>query len=239
MTQNAIILGATSGIGKELARMFCHNGYVVGLAGRRTHLLSELKREFPDSTFIKTIDIAKTIDAMVQLNELISEMKGVDIIIISSGIGFINHELQWPQEKDTIDVNVTGFAAMANIAIHHFLQKGSGHFVGISSISAIRGDNDSPAYNASKSFISNYMEGLRKKVVKSGASISVTDIQPGFVDTAMAKGEGLFWVATPQKAAQQIYNAIQRKKKHAYITKRWMFIGWLMKMMPDFIYNRI
>lgn len=79
MTQKAIILGATSGIGKELVRIFCHNGYVVGLAGRRIQLLSELKEEFPNNTFIKAIDITKTADAMNQLNELISEMKGVDI----------------------------------------------------------------------------------------------------------------------------------------------------------------
>ena len=58
-----------------------------------------------------------------------------------------------------------------------------------------------------------------------GAPIVITDIQPGFVDTAMAKEEGLFWVASSLKAAQQIYNAIERNKKHAYITKRWRVIG--------------
>jgi len=166
-------------------------------------------------------------------------MNGVDIFVISSGVGFINQNLQWAYEKETIDVNVSGFVAMANVAMHHFLSKGSGHLVGISSIASIRGDGDAPAYNASKAFVSNYMEGLRKKVSKSGMPIVITDIQPGFVDTAMAKGEGLFWVASPQKAAQQIYTAIKRKKKHAYITKRWRVIGWLMKAMPGFIYNRL
>lgn len=115
----------------------------------------------------------------------------------------------------------------------------SGQLVGISSIAAIRGDGDAPAYSASKAFVSNYMEGLRKKVTKLGLIITVTDIQAGFVDTAMAKGDGLFWVASPQKAAQQIYNAIERKRKHVYITKRWRLVGWLMKAMPAFIYDRI
>lgn len=236
--KKAIIIGATSGIGKELAGVLSQNGYVVGSAGRRTHLLNGFKREVPDS-FIKSIDVSKTSEAISQFKELISEMNGVDLVVISSGVGFINHDLQWAQEKETIDVNISGFTAMANVAMHHFLSKGSGHLVGISSIAAIRGDGDFPAYNASKAFISNYMAGLRKKVSKTGASIVITDIQPGFVDTAMAKGEGLFWVASPLKAAQQIYNAIRRNKKHAYITKRWRVIGWLMKSIPEFIYNRL
>lgn len=239
MTKKAIVVGATSGIGRELTKIFSQNGYIVGLAGRRTHLLDDLKNELPNNSFAKHIDVSQTDKAINQLKELIAEMEGVDIVIINSGVGFINKDLEWPLEKETIDVNVSGFAAIANVVVHHFLSKGSGHLVGISSIAALRGDGDAPAYNASKAFVSNYMEGLRKKVAKSGLSITVTDIQPGFVDTAMAKGDGLFWVASPQKAAQQIYNAIKRKKKHAYITKRWRLIGLVMKIVPETIYNRL
>ncbi len=237
--KRAIIIGATSGIGKELAKVFLKNGYTVGLAGRRIHLLNDLDIDNPKHTFIRQIDLSLINEAMDKLKELIQEMKGVDIVVISSGVGFINKELQWLKEKETIDVNVTGFVGMATVAMQHFLQNGSGHLVGISSIGAIRGDGDSPSYNASKAFISNYMEGLRKKISKLALPITVTDIQPGFVDTEMAKGEGLFWVASPQKAAEQIYTVIEKKKKHAYITKRWRVIGWLMKIMPEFIYNRI
>ncbi len=239
MAKKAIIIGATSGIGKELAKVVSQNNYIVGLLGRRTQLLDELKEELPGNSFTKYIDVAKPDEAMNQLKDLILEMSDVDLIVISSGIGFINHDLNWVQEKETIDVNVSGFAIMANVAIHHFLSKGSGHLVGISSIAAIRGDDSAPAYSASKAFISNYLAGLRKKISKAGLPIVVTDVQPGFVDTAMAKGDGLFWVASPQKAAQQIYKAIKKKKKHVYVTKRWKLIGWLMKTMPEFIYNRM
>ena len=72
-----------------------------------------------------------------------------------------------------------------------------------------------PAYNASKAFVSNYMEGLRQKVRKPNLPITVTDIQPGLVDTAMAQGEGLFRVAPPEKAARQIHEVIKRRRKHA------------------------
>jgi hypothetical protein len=69
--------------------------------------------------------------------------------------------------------------------------------------------------------------------------LTVTDIKPGFVDTAMAIGEGLFWVAPPAKAALQIYQVIRARKEHAYITKRWCLIAWLLKVMPNWLYQRI
>ena len=238
MTRKAIIIGATSGIGKDLAEVFLQEGYTVGLAGRRLHLLDELKAKFPDRVFLKRIDVSQA-EAMDVLDTLIAGMQGVDVVVVSSGVGFINEDLQWLPEKETIDVNVAGFAAMSNVAMRHFLSKGSGHLVGISSIAALRGGSAAPAYNASKAFVSNYLEGMRKKAARAGMSITVTNIQPGYVDTAMVKGDGKFWVASSRIAAEQIYTAIKRRRKHAYITKRWRLIAWLLKIMPDFLHNKI
>ena len=159
----------------------------------------------------------------------------MELVVISAGIGFINPELNWPEEKATIDVNVTGFAALANVAFRHFEQMQSGHLVGISSIAALRGSRIAPAYSALKAFVSNYMEGLRFRAAKAGLPILVTDVQPGFVDTAMAKGESLFWVASPQEAAKQIYRAIQRRARHAYVTRRWRLFAWLFKVFRGII----
>ncbi len=198
-----------------------------------------LKANLPFPAFSKQMDISDNPRAMGLLENLIEEMGGVDLIVISAGVGFINSDLNWADEKKTIDVNVAGFAAMANVAFRHFVEVGRGHLVGISSIAAIRGSAEAPAYNASKAFISNYLEGLRTRASKAGLSILVTDIQPGLVDTAMAKGEGLFWVAPPQKAARQIFEVIQRQAKHAYITKRWAIVGGLLRMLPDFLYSKL
>jgi len=98
-------------------------------------------------------------------------------------------------ENETIKTNVTGFATLVNVAMRHFTAKGSGHLVGISSLAALRCGRESPAYNASKAFESNYLEGLRQKLRKSRLSIIITDVKPGFVDTAMVKGDGIFWAA--------------------------------------------
>jgi len=112
-------------------------------------------------------------------------------------------------------------------------------FLTTSSIAAIRGGGDAPAYNASKAFVSNYLEGLRQMAAKMKLPLTVTDIKPGFVDTVMAQGEGLFWVAPAEKAAKQILEAVEKKKDHAYVTKRWRLVAWVLKLLPGRLYCKI
>lgn len=230
--KNVVIIGASSGIGRELAKVFHVQGYRLGLAARRDGALRELQKELSSDSIIKRMDIARPDEAMRLLDQIIREMGGVDIIVLNAGTGFLNPDLAWQKEKDTIDVNVSGFAALANIAFNYFVREKSGHLVGISSIAAIRGDSFAPAYSASKAFMSNYLEALRSRVAKMNIPVTVTDIQPGYVDTAMAQGNGLFWVAPAQTAAEQIYRAIIQKRYHAYVTKRWRLIAWLLKIIP-------
>ena len=230
--KNIIIIGASSGIGKELAKVFGEKGYTVGITARRLELLSQTAQELPGASFVKRMDVSTTDEAINILEQLIEEMGGINIIVINAGIGFVNPELEWGKEKSTIDVNVAGFTAMATTAMNHLIKQGFGHLVGISSISAIRGSSHAPAYSATKAFMSHYLEAMRFKVLKMKIPVTVTDIQPGFVDTAMAKGDKLFWVAPARTAALQIYEAIEKKKTHAYITKRWRLIAWLLKLTP-------
>ncbi|MEO6673622.1 MAG: SDR family NAD(P)-dependent oxidoreductase, partial [Ginsengibacter sp.] len=137
------------------------------------------------------------------------------------------------------EVNVNGAAEIISYAFNYFINQGFGHIACISSVASIKGNAYAPAYSASKAWQSNYMEGLYFKAKKLKSNIAVTDIQPGFVDTAMAKGNRKFWVATPQKAAQQIYTAILNKKKVVYVTKRWWWFATLLKCIPDCIYKKM
>jgi short-subunit dehydrogenase len=237
--QKAIVIGASSGIGKALAKVLAREGYEVGLVARRLDLLLDLQKEIKTPTFIKQSDIAKTAESIDTLESLIREMGGVDLVIVNAGILFNNRIFDWEKEHLTIQTNVLGFSAMAHTAMKYFLNQGKGHLVGISSVSAIRGESDSPSYSASKAFISNFLEGLRTKVFKEGPAIHITDIKPGWVDTDMAKGEETFWMATPEKAAEQIYCAIKHKQPHAYITKRWRLYAWMLKLTPQWVYNRV
>jgi len=234
-SKKAIVVGASSGIGRALAVELASQGYEVGLASRRIQLLEELQEQIPTKTFIKQIDLRKSEVARFLLKELIDEMGGIDLIILNSGVNARNVDLEWGREIQTIDVNVSGFVACACVAVKHFINQGSGHIVGISSIASLRGSASCPSYNASKAFVSNYMEGLRHKF--SGTNIYITDIRPGLVDTEMVRGSaGMFWVATPEGASKQIYQAIKKRKKVAYITRRWGLIAFILKILPDWVY---
>jgi short-subunit dehydrogenase len=237
--KKAVIVGASSGIGCSLAKTLAAHGYVVGLAGRRRQLLAGLQAELATPAFIKTLDVAKPAEAMAALRALIREMDGVDLFVISAGTGFENPDLDWHLEQTTIEVNVSGFVAAANVAAEHCQARGTGHIVGISSIAALRGGGRAPAYNASKAFASSYLAGLRQRFHQLRLPIAVTDVQPGFVNTAMAKGPNLFWVASPEKAAEQIFDAIRKRRKHVYVTKRWRLVAWAFKILPDWVYNRL
>lgn len=169
--------------------------------------------------------------------ELLNELGDISLVILCAGTGFINKELDWTLEMETIRTNVLGINALLTLSFKYFEKKGKGHLCAVSSIASIRGSRQAPAYNASKAYLSIYMEGLYYRAHKLNKNIYITDIRPGLIDTAMAKGEGLFWVMPVKKAARQIYTGIKRKKRIIYVTKRWKFIAFLYIWMPGKLFR--
>src|SRR5690625_2704438 len=158
---------------------------MVGITGRRTNLLNELKAEKPDRYFVKTVDITDFKRTEQNLNELTNELGGLDLLILCSGIGDLNHNLDFQIERKTIETNVLGYTCVVNWAFNLYEKQKTGHLVAISSVGGLRGSRQAPAYNATKAFQMNYLEGLRQKARKTNTDIKVTDIRPGFVDTDM------------------------------------------------------
>lgn len=236
--QRIIIIGATSGIGKELAKLYTKDGNKVGVSGRRRQLLNELQQQYPDQIVTECFDVTGT-DNITHLESLINKLGGLDVLIYSSGYGDVNKSLDWKTEQSTTQTNVNGFIEIAVYTFNYFVKQGRGQMAAISSIAAVRGNSMAPAYSASKAFMSSYMEGLSVKARKMKLDIHLTDIQPGFVNTKMAKSEMLFWVSSVEKAAKQMYRAIQKKRRKVYITKRWFIIAWLLKWLPYPIFKRI
>jgi short-subunit dehydrogenase len=234
-----IIIGASSGIGRALAVLLANNGHTVAITGRRAALLEELKREKPDQFHVAAFDVTDEGVLENNLNAVVAQLGGLDLLIYSSGIGELNEKLDIDLELPTIDVNVKAFNATVVWAYHYFEKQQHGQLVTITSLAGLRGSAIAPAYGASKAYQINYLEGLRQKAAKQKLPIFITDVRAGFVDTAMAKAEQKFWVASPEKAAFQIFNAIKYKKSVIYVSRRWRIIAWLLKMMPRFLYQRL
>ncbi|MDR3108711.1 MAG: SDR family NAD(P)-dependent oxidoreductase [Planctomycetaceae bacterium] len=235
--KKAIVIGATSGIGRELAMLLADDGYCVGITGRRVELLDELKT-VKENFIVKAFDVTKTESVVENLEQLVTELGGLDLLIISAGTGNLNGNFDFALEQPAITTNVVGFTRVCDWALHFFEQQKYGHLVAISSIAGLRGSRIAPAYNASKAYQINYLEAARQKTASLKLPIFITDIRPGLVDTAMAKGNGLFWVAPAKKAAKQIIKAISKKKKVAYVTKRWRLLAILLQLLPKMIYDK-
>jgi short-subunit dehydrogenase len=236
--KKVIIIGATSGIGRELAKRYAHKNWLVGITGRRRELLDSLQEEFPNNIIWECFDVTKD-NNIENIQFLLQQLGGLDLLIYNSGIGEPSEALDLTIDMNTTKTNVLGFVEIVNFAFNYFAIEGKGHIAAVSSIASIRGNSFAPAYSASKAYMSNYMEGLYIKANKMKLPIYITDIQPGFVKTSMAKSKGLFWVASVEKAAQQIFTSIENKKRRAYITKRWWLIAKIMKWLPIFIYKKI
>ena len=195
MPGKAIVTGASSGIGLELAKRLAADGYEVGLMARRIELLRQLADELPTRCYARFIDVSRADEARNRVRALIDEMGGCDLAVLCAGVS--PRDPDWDVEKDALEINVVGFAATARAAIDHFIERGSGHLVGLSSMAALSAVGTSPVYSASKAFVSRYLEGLRFTVDSLGLDIAVTDVKPGYVESPMTEGrEGMFWVAS-------------------------------------------
>jgi short-subunit dehydrogenase len=232
--KNAIVVGASSGIGEGLTNLLVAANYRVGITGRRTALLDKIQARFPNNILTKTFDVDAVDMIGHHLDALVYDLGGLDLLIISSGTGDLNSNLDFNIENNAIKTNVQGFTCVADWAFNYFLKQGFGHLAGISSIAGLHGGRHAPAYNASKAYQISYLQGLRQNAMYLKVPILITDIRPGFVATAMAKGEGQFWVAPVEKASRQIFSAIQNKRTVVYVSKRWRLLAWILMIKSAF-----
>lgn len=232
-----LIIGATSGMGRALAEFYAEKNQVIA-TGRRADLLGELASCHRNITTV-TMDITHEAETTKKLRQLWESMQQIDVAVVCAGVGELNPDLYHPVNAQTIQTNVVGWTNLVDHIYLEFQKQGFGHLVTVTSLNALRGEPVAPAYSASKAFQCNYTEALCKKSAKMKVPIHVTDIRPGLVQTAMAKGEGLFWVMPVDKVARQIMVAIARKSRIAIVTKRWKLAAFLFKHMPWWLYKRL
>jgi short-subunit dehydrogenase len=235
--KTAIIIGASSGIGKALCAQYSKSDWRILACGRRISLLEEIQQSNP-SVSPYQLDIREPEDIKSFFNTVFLDFPSIDLVIINSGVGYKNPG--YDDFKNVIDTNVNGFAVCAFYALEHLTKQGHGHIAGISSVGGIRGLRVGSVYSASKSFDSILLEGFRHHCVKNNLNIRITDIRPGFIRTDFIKERpNALWAISPEKAAQKIFRAIKKNKAMAYIPGRWRFIAFLMRIMPSWLYYKI
>ena len=204
----------------------------MGVAARRTGKLEALAAELGGDSLACTMDLTDPAEACRRLTALLSALGGADLVVLSTGAGHLNPTLEWTPDQETLAVKVVGFAALGQAALKHFIERGAEHLVGILTVSRIRGGGSAAAYCSSKAFVSIYLDGLRAKAKTSKLSITVTEICPGFVDTAMMKADKPFWIVSPDAAARCIHAAIKRRLSHTFVPRRWGLIAAILRVLP-------
>lgn len=238
--RRAVIIGATSGIGEELARQLSADGVELGLTGRRADLLRSLADSLPNRCVVRAMDVTDTGAARRAFDDLVAELGGADCVILNAGISDSGGAADWNRAMEVIDTNITGFVAVGLAAVAHFRSAGGGHLVGISSVASQVPNGRSPVYSGTKAFVSTWMQGIRARSLDEGWKIDVTDIRPGFVHTPLtARLKDMFWAVDAPYATRQIVSAIRRRSQRAYIPKRWWLIHLLMWLLPYRFINRI
>ena len=239
MDKKVIIIGATSGLGREVALIYIAQGWKVGIAGRREAELESLRAAYPEQVSAQALDVTKE-DAPEKLQALIEQVGGMDVFLLSSGIGKQNYTLETGLELATAATNVEGFIRMTNAAYHYFEKQGHGHLAVISSIAGTRGLGAAAAYSATKGFQHIYMDALDQLARMQKLNIRFTDIRPGFVATPLLTSSKKYpMLMDAPIVALDIVSAIEKKKRVAIIDWKFRLLVGFWRLIPKWIWLRL
>ena len=230
MTKTAVIVGASSGIGLEVAKLLLADGWHLGVAARREEPLLELKAKAPECVEVMTIDVTKP-DAGERLHNLIQKLGCMDLYFHASGIGKQNRTLEEDIELHTMETNA---------AYRYFAKRGTGHIAAITSIAGTKGLGPAPAYSASKALQATYMQSLEQQARQRGLNIHFTDIRPGFVDTALLNDRFPYpMVMRPESVARDIVRSIYKRRHVRVIDYRYCILTFFWRLIPRWIWRRM
>lgn len=236
--KNAIIVGASSGIGMEVAKVLLSDGWHLGIAARREDKLLELKAMAPERIKVMAIDVTQP-DAGERLLSLIDELGGMDLYFHASGIGRQNRNLKADIELRTMETNAVGFTRMIGTAYRYFAQRGEGHIAAITSIAGTKGLGPAPAYSATKALQATYLQALEQQSRQSGLRIRFTDIRPGFVDTALLNGDFKYpMLLQPAAVARDIVGSIYKRRHVRIIDLRYRILTFFWRLIPNWLWRR-
>lgn len=233
MDKRAIVIGASSGIGREVAKLLMKEGWTVGVAARRVDKLEEL-----DAAAVEQIDVTRE-EATGRLQTLISKLGGMDLFFYASGIGKQNRELKEDIELAMVETNGVGFTRMIGEAYRYFAERGHGHIAAITSIAGTKGLGPAPSYSATKAMQNVYLQALEQQANARGLKIHFTDIRPGFVDTDLLKGDFHYpMMLKPERVAKEILYAINHRQHIRIIDWKYRILTAFWRRIPRYIWRR-
>lgn len=245
--RRGIVIGASDGIGAALARRLAREGFTLALLARRQEKLESVCNEI-NQTFkeqrarVYVHDVAEYEKAPELLRRIVADLGGLDLVVFVAGVNYPPGGIEkynFVNDRKMIEVNLIGAMAWLTPVAEMFQSAKAGQIVGIGSVAGDRGRVGNPGYNTSKAGLATYLEALRNRLTRHG--VHVLTVKPGFVQTEMvraAQGPTPFMIS-PEKAADDIWNAMQKRKQNIYTPWIWRWIMLAIRHTPSFIFRRL
>lgn len=234
-------MGATSGIGLNVAERLLNKGCMVGVAGRRDDVMERLAAKYPGQVVWRHIDITRS-EAGESLRKLVDKLGGMDVYFHISGVGYENDSLDPTLELATARTNVMGFTRMIDEAFRYFRDErdGRGHIAAITSVAGTKGIGRLAAYSATKAYQQTYLTALNQLARSERLKIKFTDIRPGWIRTPLLDdgSEYPLTMSLPY-AVPLITKALKHKKRVAYVDWRWSMLVACWRLIPDWLWVRL
>ncbi len=236
-----IVVGASSGMGLRVARLFADMDFRVGVAARRIQPLLDLAAQYPNQIETAAIDVtAENADKLFL--DLVDRLGGMDILLYSAGCGWNNPQLNPEFDSRTVRTNVDAFTAIISTAYRYFRDsKCPGHIAAITSIAGTKGIGISATYSASKRYQNIFLQSIEQLANQQKVDLRITDIRPGFVDTDLLDTASRHYplLLNPDKVSQRIVKAILKRKRCVVIDNRWAVIVALWRLIPNAVWKHL
>jgi decaprenylphospho-beta-D-erythro-pentofuranosid-2-ulose 2-reductase len=232
--RRGIIVGASEGIGAALARKLVKEGYTVALIARRKDKLDALCKEL-NLTEVRALayahDVSNYDEVPALLSKITADLGGLDLLVFMAGVNYPPGGMEkynFENDRKMIEINLIGAMAWINPVSAMFQSAKAGQIVGISSVAGDRGRVGNPGYNTSKAALTTYLEALRNRLTRHGVTEMVKAAQGG---TPL--------IIQPERAVNEIYRAMKKRKQVIYTPSIWRWIMLIIQHIPSFIFRKL
>lgn len=226
----ALITGASSGIGRDIAREFCKYGYDLVLVARRKNRLEELKKEFEDLCLKNNIEIIATdLSSTFNCIKLYEKLKSknIDIVINNAGFGLTGEftETNLDRELDMIDLNIKSVHVLTKCFVKDFKEKNFGYILNVASIAAFQPGPLMATYYATKAYVHSMTMAINQELKKENSNVYIGCLCPGPVNTEFSDVANVQFAISGLSSEYVASYAVKKMLKR----KKVIIPGWKIK----------
>jgi short-subunit dehydrogenase len=239
-----LIIGATSAIAEQCARLWAARGDALYLAARNGERLAtiaaDLKIRGAACAGTCVLDVNDTGRHAALLLAAEEALGGIDVVLIAHGT--LSDQKACEQSVDAtlaeLRTNALSTVSLLTLIANRFEARRAGTIAVISSVAGDRGRASNYVYGAAKGLVTAFTSGLRQRLRR--ANVAVVTIKPGFVDTPMTArfSKGPLW-AQPGAVAAKMVRAIDRRKGEVYVPEFWRPVMAVIRLLPASVFNRL